>query len=69
MFINDAKFPCYFLASRIHQSFTKTLIEMSCLSYDLWQIYCCYHATSVVYEYGVDAVFKEEVTGQLYFLQ
>ena len=69
MCMNDAKCPCYFLASRIHQSFTKTLIEMNCLSYDLWEIHRCYYTTSVVYEYGADAFFREKVTGQSYFLQ
>ena len=51
------------------QSFTKTLIEMNCLSYDLWQIHRCYYTTSVVYEYGADAFFREKVTGKSYFLQ
>ena len=36
-------------------------------SYGLWLIHRRYYTTSVVYEYGADAFFKEKVTGHLYF--
>ena len=70
--INDAKFPCKFLASRIHQSLTKTHVDMNCFSYVLWLIHWWYYSTIqhlLFMNTGQMQFFKEKVTGQLYFLQ
>ena len=70
--LNDAKFPYKFRARTIHQSLTKTLKEMNCFSYGLWLIHQRYYSPIqyLLFMNREQMNFsKEQVTGQLYFLQ
>ena len=67
MCINEARFPCLFLARRIYHSLTKTLAEMSCL-----MLIHRWYYSKIQYLLFMNAgqmYFKEKVTRQLYFLQ